>query len=184
MERKKIVCLSLLFFVTLFANAQTQRLYNAIVKKDKFDDVIWRKNAKTLVTKTDTTFIVETKGQKPVEYGYISVEPFYKRVGSKDSLISFAKDVYGFDHQYVVMTRDVVKQLGKEMVSGYKEMPDSQRTESNLREMLLGKLLGILGKTQTITFRTISKFGRIYEYDSDLFWIEYSDGSRVIYYNE
>lgn len=125
MERKKIVCLSLLFFVTLFANAQTQRLYNAIVKKDKFDDVIWRKNAKTLVTKTDTTFIVETKGQKPVEYGYISVEPFYTRVGSKDSLISIAKDVYGFDDQYVVMTRDVAKQLGKEMVSGYEELPDT-----------------------------------------------------------
>jgi hypothetical protein len=74
--------------------------------------------------------------------------------------------------------------LGKEVVSGYKEMPDSQRTESNLLEMLLGKFLGILGKTQTITFRTISKFGQFYEYDSDLFWIKYSDGSRVIYYNE
>lgn len=53
--------------------ASAQGIYTSVHKYDKFDDVVWEKEIKTLVTKTDSTIIIETKGTKPVEYYILEV---------------------------------------------------------------------------------------------------------------
>ena len=37
---------------------------SSIEKYDKFDDVVWTKKIKTIISKSYSTIVVETKGQK------------------------------------------------------------------------------------------------------------------------
>ena len=62
---KKLITVTLVLMCALTASAQT--IYSSIEKYDKFDDVIWKKNIKTIISKSYSTIVVETKGQKPTE---------------------------------------------------------------------------------------------------------------------
>lgn len=62
MKRLKFAFTLLFILVAVSVNAQQTRLYTHVMKLDKFNDIVWKKKIKTLVTKTDSTFIVETKG--------------------------------------------------------------------------------------------------------------------------
>lgn len=158
-----------------------QGIYTKVTKYDKFDDVVSEKVIKTLITKTDTTFIVETKGQEPVEYRYIDNPFFSAHVGRRDSLVNIVADVYGYEDQYIAITEDVRNEVIAEVQKQIEDLPDSLVFEEKINMLAALKLMEKIDELPTITVRTISRYNFTYEYDTDLFWIKFKDGSRIIY---
>lgn len=177
MKRKILFALFCIFTVTCNA----QGIYRTVMKYDKFDDVVWKKDVKTLITKTDTTFVVETKGQKPIEYYYTDNFMRASHIGSKDSLVNLTQDVWGFEDEYLVLTIKDIKELKDYAQEQVKDLPDSLVFEEKI-QMLVGlKMMKDYKKYPRITIRTISRYAHYYEYERELFWIKFNDGSRIIY---
>ena len=99
---RKLLLVLWLCFVTLLSNAQ---IYTSIKYLDKFDDEVKVENVKTIVEKTDSSFIVETKGKEAVEY-IIFMNNFFNSAGSDDTTINLFDNVYGYQESWFVMTRD------------------------------------------------------------------------------
>ena len=99
---KKILVFILGLFVWVFSYGQ---IYTSVKYLDKFDDVVKEQTIKTIVEKTDSTFIVETKGKEPVEY-CIVMNNIFNSVGSEDETVNLFDNVYGYQESWVVMTRD------------------------------------------------------------------------------
>ena len=78
---KKFLILILTALVTVAADAQ---IFTHKEIKDKFDDVVSECDIKTFITKNDTTFIIEEKGNEPVTYKILSE---IESKGSKDNII-------------------------------------------------------------------------------------------------
>ena len=86
---KKFLILILTALVTVAANAQ---IFTHKVIRDKFDDVVSERDIKTLITKNDTAFIIEEKGNEPVTYKILSE---IESEGSKDNIVQLVGNVYG-----------------------------------------------------------------------------------------
>ena len=99
---KKVLTLILCLFVWVCSYGQ---IYTSIKLFDKFDDVIKEQTVKTIVEKTDSTFIVETKGKEPVEY-VVFMNSILNSVGSDDETVNLFDNVYGYQESWYVMTRD------------------------------------------------------------------------------
>ena len=63
----------------------------------------------------------------------------------------------------------------------YKDASDSIITSDLIKVLVKGKMILKVFDAPTIVFRTISKFKHFFEYDTDLVWIRFRDGSRIIY---
>jgi hypothetical protein len=182
---KRIYLLSLLFIASLACSAQG--IYTSVTKYDKFDDVVWQKTIKTLITQNDTAFVVETKGQKPVVYTLI--EGYVLNVGSRDSLVNLVDDLWGYEDSYLVFAPKDKEDFHKYMEENTKGKADSTdlvlgdniikiNTYKTFRFMYLRDNIEKLPK---ITVRTVSKYKYDFAYRDDVFWIKFSDGSRLIY---
>lgn len=173
------------FFLLLFAMyvciANAQGIYTKVTKYDKFDDVEWTKNVKTLITQTDTAFIFETKGSAPEIYRYIDTELFAVHYGRRDSLTNLVADIWGYESQYITITDNVKKEVSDEFVAEWNSLPDSLKTENNRSLTIALLLMRKADVLPTITVRTVSKYKFSYEYQTDLIWIKFEDGSRIIY---
>ena len=103
---KKFLILFLTTLVTVVANAQ---IFTHKVVKDKFDDVVSEREIKTLVTKNDTAFIIEEKGNKPVTYKILSE---FDSTGSKDNIVRLLGNVYGYEKTWeVVLEKNIIGSL-------------------------------------------------------------------------
>lgn len=176
---KKYILLTLLFVISIFADAQG--IYTSVTKMDKFDDVVSKRVVKTLITKTDSTITIETKGLKPVTY-YIT-EDASEYIGSHDKPANLVDDVYGYESHHRALTsgkRQTILAKAKELNIA-DAIGDSTKTQT------IDEFLKFIEKTlvdsPVITFRTISLFHseNVFQYDTDLVWIRYKDGSRTIY---
>ena len=168
----KKTILSLVFALTcLVCNAQ---LYKSIVYYDKFDDVVKTEQRKTLVQKTDTTFVIEEKGKQPVVY-YILNPVEQGTRGSKDEPANLVANVYGYEETWCVVRYDKLQEY---RVAFYNYYLDN--TETNQRKVAAYWLF-IVHRTITTQFTG--------SYLDELFWIqdEDSDGklgkdvNRIIY---
>ena len=177
MKRKILFAL----FCILSVTCNAQGIYKTVMKYDKFDDVEWKKDVKTLITKTDSTFVVETKGQKPVVYYYVDTFPLAWHTGSKDSLVNLTQDVWGFEDEYLVLTGKDREELSNYICEQVKDLPDSLVSEEKIQMILGSKMIENYKKYPRITIRTISRYARYYEYEREFFWIKFDDGSRLIY---
>ena len=183
---KRIVLLALLF-VTMISHAQ--EIYTKITKYDKFDDVVSEKVIKTILTKTDSTFIIETKGKKPIVYRFIETPGLAFHIGRKDSLVNLVADVYGFQDNYELITEELYNEVIAEVREKQQKLAQNESIDSLLQtDSLFQKIyklslycIILSKKTPTLTIRTISKYKYLYEYKTDLFWIRFKDGSRIIY---
>lgn len=63
----------------------------------------------------------------------------------------------------------------------YKDASDSIMTSDLIKALVKGEMTLKVLDAPTIVFRTISKFKHFFEYDTDLVWIRFRDGSRIIY---
>ena len=176
---KKLIFSICFVLTSIVVNAQG--IYTKVTKYDKFDDVEWEKTIKTLITKTDTTFVIETKGSKPKTYRYIDSPFFSAHEGSRDSLSNIVSDVWGYESQYTVITDETMEEVRSEVQEMIKDMPDSLVVNDKINILSGIVMLRKIDKLPKITVRTISKYRFTYEYDTDLVWIRFEDGSRIIY---
>lgn len=100
---KKILLSSLFFLIAFVANAQG--IYTKVKKYDKFDDVVWEKDVKTIIDKGLSKITIETKGKKPVEYTYYEGSWFSLHNGRQDSLSNIVSDIYGYEDQYYIFQK-------------------------------------------------------------------------------
>lgn len=172
---KKIVFL--VFFALLSVIANAQGIYTKVTKYDKFDDVVFEKNIKTLITHTDNKIIIETKGEDPMVY-YTIVSDHY---GRKDSVINLVANVWGYETQCMVITDQIKAKLMIDVLDSTKGMPDSLVTSEKINELLMSASIKRIDQFPTMTFRTISKSQYYFRYETDMVWVKFEDGSRIIY---
>jgi hypothetical protein len=178
-DMKKVILFLFVVMCVLCANAQG--IYTKVTKYDKFDDVVWTRQVKTLITQTDTTFVIETKGEKPTEYRYLDTILFSSHEGRRDSIVNLVADVYGFQDKYVVFTQSDIDECVDKVMEELKDLPDSLVYKAKIKMLVVMELIGRMDKLPQITIRYISKYSFSYEYDTDLFWIRFPDGTRLIY---
>ncbi len=176
---KKVILFLFVVMCVLCANAQG--IYTKVTKYDKFDDVVWTRQVKTLITQTDTTFVIETKGEKPTEYRYLDTILFSSHEGRRDSIVNLVADVYGFQDKYVVFTQSDIDECVDKVMEELKDLPDSLVYKAKIKMLVVMELIGRMDKLPQITIRYISKYSFSYEYDTDLIWIRFPAGTRLIY---
>lgn len=176
---KKFITISLIAFWALAMSAQG--IYTKVRKYDKFDDVVYEKTIKTLITKTDDKIIFETKGSKPVEYYYSENSWFADHIGSRESVVNLVNDVYGYEDRYNVFPKDTIDVVKKIVSEKAKNTPDSLLTDYDIATMHNWELFCRIQNVPEVVFRTTSKNSYIFMYDTDLVWIKFKDGSRIIY---
>lgn len=173
---KKIAIISLLFILSLAASAQG--IYTKKTKYDKFDDVVWTKNVKTLITMYNDSIVFETKGQSPETFMYFDQELLATHIGDRDNLENLVSDIYGFETQYFGITKSLKQEVQDEFEQSYEESDmDDETASATLALILFSKL----ENAPIITFRTISSTRYTFSYRTDIVWIKYPDGSRIIY---
>lgn len=175
---QKLIMTAIVLMCTLVISAQN--IFTNVAKFDKFDDVVWYKDKKTLITMADSAIIIETKGQKPVEYYIMGGQPLLV-VGSKDSIVNLADNLYGYEEQYVTYTKKNFEDKKKQIVSNN---PEYIEKGENYIDFLTG--LGLLDdfkneKLPVITIRTLSESRFSFIYRTELVWIRFNDGSRLVY---
>lgn len=174
---KKFITTSLIAFWALAMSAQG--IYTRVKKYDKFDDVIYEKTIKTLVTKTYDKIIFETKGSKPVEYYYFDSRLFAAHIGSRDSLVNLVNDIYGYEDRYNVFPTDTMEVVRNSVYEQTTNVSDSLLADSIVLQTI--ELIHRVDNVPEVVFRTISKTSYSFMYDTDLVWIRFKDGSRIVY---
>ena len=167
---KKFLILILTALVTVAADAQ---IFTYKVIRDKFDDVVSECEIKTLITKNDTTFIIEEKGNEPVTYKILFED---ESMGSKDNIVQLVGNVYGYQESWGVILEKDFKDCLLDISALSNEEDDSKRND--LRSKLIEKYCNF------ITHRVVTR-----QYDTKLlsehYWIEkaYQNGNyeRTIY---
>lgn len=174
--KKALLILSMLV-ISIMANAQG--VYTSVTKMDKFDDVVWKKQVKTLISITDSTIVIETKGQKAEEYCFF--EEFTTQVGSREKPANIVSDVYGYEIQYLTVKRSVIDDHNLK-AQKFKNINDSIARVDGVAALLRNFQKELLDGP-TVMFRTISKYhtDSFFEYETDLVWVRFKDGSRIIY---
>ena len=100
---KKIILSTIYALISLSCNAQ---IYTSVKYLDKFDDAIKVEQRKSLISKTDSTFVIEEKGKKPVVYYIINSISSGTR-GSKDDVVNLVGNVYGYEETWCVVRSDM-----------------------------------------------------------------------------
>lgn len=118
---KKFLILILTALVTVVAHAQ---IFTQKEIRDKFDDVISQSDIKTLVTKNDTAFIIEEKGNEPVTYKILNELEFK---GSKDNIVQLVGNVYGYEEYWCVILEKDIKDYLLDISALCNEEDDSKR---------------------------------------------------------
>lgn len=168
---KRILFTLLLGLIGSVCNAQ---IYSKIMYYDKFDDIIKTENKKTLITQTDSSFIIEEKGREAVEYRIILKHLVYS-MGDKDNIRDLTgTNVYGYQDGWCVLR---VKDF-EEFYDEYDKCLSDQEKHEVVKKYTL-----------FIVHRVISSSSYKFYYDSDCIWIKddynnnrLGDGvNRVIY---
>ena len=118
---KKFLILILTALVTVAADAQ---IFTHKEIKDKFDDVVSECDIKTFITKNDTTFIIEEKGNEPVTYKILNEIEFK---GSKDNIVQLVGNVYGYEEYWCVILEKDIKDYLLDISALCNEEDDSKR---------------------------------------------------------
>lgn len=178
--KKVILALTFLSLCLLKGNAQ---IFNTITYLDKFDDALKIDKRKTLITQTDSTFVIEEKGKKPVVYLIIN-EMYEYNKGREDSVVCLINNVYGYERIWCVIKMDQLedyRSLGKKLLQSVFEEEDKH--EEIIKEISTYWLY--------ITHRTVTtQYSGTYI--SDYFWImdeKHSDKlgkdvERIVYTNK
>lgn len=157
-----------------FCNAQ---LYKSIKYYDKFDDVVKTEQRKTLITKTDSTFVIEEKGKQPVVYYILNIVKEGTR-GTKDEVVNLVANVYGYEETWCVVRYDKLKEYREAYNSWINDL--SKDTKDTLGSYWLFMVHRTITTQYTGTFL------------EEIFWIQddLSDGklgknvNRIIYKND
>lgn len=104
-------------------------------------------------------------------------------MGRRDSIVNLVSDVYGYEENYCVYTkndfankRKQILEVLSDSIGGYDDRYIDLMTSLRLLEEA--------DKLPIITIRAVSKTQYYFTYDTELFWIKFNDGSRLIYYKK
>lgn len=167
---KKFLILILTTLVFAVADAQ---IFTQKTIRNKFDDVVSKREIKTLITKNDTAFIIEEKGKKPVTFKILNELEFK---GSKDNIVQLVGNVYGYEEYWCVILEKDIKDYFLDYIAMLNETDDSKRHD------LISKL--IEKYSYYITHRVVTdKYGT--ELDCEFYWIQKAsfngNNKRTIY---
>ena len=105
---KKFLILILTTLVFAVANAQ---IFTQKTIRNKFDDVVSKREIKTLITKNDTAIIIEEKGNEPVTFKILNENESIS-MGSKDNIVQLVGNVYGYEKTWnVILENDIKRYL-------------------------------------------------------------------------
>ena len=158
--------------IAIICNAQT--IFTKIYYYDKFDDALKIEQRKTLITHTDSTFVIEEKGCKPVVY-YILNEVEIGTMGSKENVVNLVADVYGYQKTWCIVRYDLLKKYQEDVLNYTME-----KTDENLKKI---QQYWIFAVSRTITTQYTGA------YQDEMFWLQDEDNEdklgkgvkRVIY---
>lgn len=167
---KKFLILILTTLVFAVADAQ---IFTQKTIRNKFDDVVSKREIKTLITKNDTAFIIEEKGKKPVIYKILNEIGFN---GNKDNIVQLVGNVYGYEECWCVILEKDVKDYFLDISALSNEEDDSKRHD------LISKL--VEKYCNFITHRVVTdEYGLQFLFEH--YWIEKAsfngDNERTIY---
>ena len=155
MKKFLILILTTLVFAVADAQIFTQKKI-----RDKFDDVVSKREIKTLITKNDTAIIIEEKGKEPVTFKILNELEF---MGSKDNIVHLVNNVYGYEERWCVILEKDVKDYFLDISALSNEEDDSKRDD------LISKL--IEKYCNFITHRVVTdKYGLRFLFEH--YWIE------------
>ena len=160
-----------MFIMAFVANAQSYILTKKTVL-DKFDDVLLERNQKTIVTKTDSTFVIEEKGKEPVTY-VISEFVSDFTVGNKDNIVNLVENLYGYEECWVVILESEFENYLKEY-NIYINEADKDKLQKNI-DYLFNKYIYHITRRVVTTQYTHHILGQ-------LIWIQKGESNgRTIY---
>lgn len=163
---KKFLILILTTLLTVAANAQ---IFTYKMILNKFDDSVLEREIKTLITKNDTAFIIEEKGNEPVTYKILNEIEFK---GSKDNIVQLIGNVYGYEEYWCVILEKDIKDYFLDYFAMLIETDDSKRHD------LISKL--VEKYYNYITHRVVTdKYGL--QFRSEHYWIQNQNNERTIY---
>ena len=167
---KKFLILILTTLVFAVADAQ---IFTQKEIRDKFDDVVSKREIKTLITKNDTAIIIEEKGKKSVTFKILNEIGFN---GNKDNIVQLVGNVYGYEECWCVILEKDVKDYFLDISALSNEEDDSKRHD------LISKL--VEKYCNFITHRVVTtKYGT--ELLGEYYWIVKAsfngDTERTIY---
>ena len=167
---KKFLILILTTLVFAVADAQ---IFTQKEIRDKFDDVVSKREIKTLITKNDTAIIIEEKGKKSVTFKILNEIGFN---GNKDNIVQLVGNVYGYEECWCVILEKDVKDYFLDISALSNEEDDSKRHD------LISKLVEKC--CNFITHRVVTtKYGT--ELLGEYYWIVKAsfngDTERTIY---
>lgn len=91
MKRFLIICI--LACVSIISNAQPSLIFTRKIIFDKFEDVVFDENIKTLVTIYSDAIFIEEKGDYPVK---LKVGDIVDVKGDKDNIVKLYDNIYGY----------------------------------------------------------------------------------------
>ena len=167
---KKFLILILTTLVFAVADAQ---IFTLKTIRDKFDDVVSKREIKTLITKNDTAIIIEEKGNEPVTYKILFE---HESMGSKDNIVRLVNNVYGYQEGWWVILEKDIKDYLLDISALSNEEDDSKRDA--LRRKLIEKYY------YCITHRVVTdEYGL--QFLSEYYWIQKAsfngNNERTIY---
>ena len=130
---KRFTIITLMFIMAFVANAQSYILTKKMVM-DKFDDVLLDRDQKTIVTKSDSTFVIEEKGKEPVTYRILNYAE-YNSKGDKDNIVNLVDNVYGYQECWAVILESDVPEYNTEYASLIFE-PDKEKRNKGIEKLI------------------------------------------------
>ena len=165
---RKIILLFLMG-IALSANAQ---IFTQKRVLDKFDDVISDRDQKTIIEKTDSTFIIEEKGKDPVTY---VIESFaqYNSKGDKDNIVNLVENVYGYQECWCVILASDALNYQNEYLNCILEKDETKRMKDI--EKMVDKYCYYITRRVVTTQYT-------HDYIAEHVWVQKGDkNGRTIY---
>lgn len=167
----KKVLFVLFGFLSLTVHAQ---IFNHKTLRDKFDDVIFDKDIKTLIQRNDSVIIIEEKGQKPVKY-IVAYFVYSNSMGSKDEIVNLVENVYGYQECWSVVKEQDVQDVKTALLSAAAEEDESKRIEI-IAKIIDDYCMNIVHRVVTTQYS--------HQFKSEYYWIENDKtGDRTIYSN-
>ena len=183
----------LIFIMSLFLGLQAfgqGSIYSKVLYLDKFDDTVKFDNVKTIVQKTDSTFVVETKGKCPVTYYILNVLES-ACVGDKDNIVNLVDNVYGYQICWCVVRSDMVEDYNKDYYTAhnnYLKIKYNEELTDDEKDSLQRNELDKLGKYFLFVTHRVVVNKYTHSYESEYFWVQDEmstklgkDINRIIY---
>lgn len=158
-------------FVHIGINAQ---VFNHKIIMDKFDDVTVDKYQKTLIQQTDSTFIIEEKGDTPITY-FIANYAEYNSAGRQDSIVNLVGNIYGYQECWSVILETDLAQYKETYINCILESDENKRNE------MITKMIN--DYSYYITHRVVTT-QYTHDFVSEYYWVQKGDtNGRTIYSN-